>query len=62
MNHEMSERLRRISERLKKECHAGKVILYGSYVTGEATEDSDNVSRGELQWLEPTAKSPPLNR
>jgi predicted nucleotidyltransferase len=26
---------------LKKEYHAEKVILYGSYATGEATEDSD---------------------
>lgn len=41
MNQEMSERLRRISERLKKEYHAEKIILYGSYATGEATEDSD---------------------
>ena len=41
MNQEISERLRKISERLKKEYHAEKVILYGSYATGEATEDSD---------------------
>lgn len=41
MNQEMLERLRKISERLKKEYHAEKVILYGSYATGEATEDSD---------------------
>jgi len=41
MNQEILERLRKISERLKKEYHAEKVILYGSYATGEATEDSD---------------------
>lgn len=41
MNQGMFQRLRKISERLKKEYHAEKVILYGSYATGEATEDSD---------------------
>jgi predicted nucleotidyltransferase len=41
MNEQILERLRKISERLKKEYHAEKVILYGSYATGEATEDSD---------------------
>ncbi len=41
MNQEISERLRRISERLKKEYRAEKVILYGSYARGEAGEDSD---------------------
>jgi predicted nucleotidyltransferase len=41
MNQEIFRRLRKISERLKKEYHAEKVILYGSYATGEATEDSD---------------------
>lgn len=41
MNQELHERLRKISERLKKEYHAEKVILYGSYAKGEETEDSD---------------------
>ncbi len=41
MNQEIYERLRKISERLKKEYHAERVILFGSYATGEATEDSD---------------------
>jgi len=41
MDEEMFDRLRKISDRLKKEYHAEKVILYGSYATGEATEDSD---------------------
>jgi len=41
MNQEIYERLRKISERLKKEYNAEKVILYGSYATGGATEDSD---------------------
>ncbi|HAV42681.1 TPA: hypothetical protein DCX15_01510 [bacterium] len=35
------ERIKAISDRLKKEYNAQKVILYGSYVKGEATEDSD---------------------
>ncbi|MBI2934447.1 MAG: nucleotidyltransferase domain-containing protein [Chloroflexi bacterium] len=34
-------RLKVISTRLKAEYHAQKVILYGSYARGEATEDSD---------------------
>ncbi len=33
--------LQRISERLKKEYYAEKVILFGSYARDEATEDSD---------------------
>lgn len=41
MEQELYERLRKISERLKREYHAEKVILFGSYSTGEATEDSD---------------------
>jgi len=41
MNQEISERLRKISQRLKKEYHAEKVILFGSYAKGEATMDSD---------------------
>lgn len=41
MNKEIYGRLRKISERLKKEYHAEKVILYGSYATGTATKDSD---------------------
>jgi len=41
MNQEIFERLRKISERLKKEYQAEKVILYDSYATDEATEDSD---------------------
>ena len=30
-----------MGKRIKKEYHAEKVILFGSYATGEATEDSD---------------------
>lgn len=41
MNQEIYERLQKISERLKKEYNAEKVILYGSYARGEAKEDSD---------------------
>ncbi len=41
MNQKIYGRLRKISERLKKEYRAEKVILYGSYATGTATKDSD---------------------
>ncbi len=41
MNQEMSERLQKISERLKRDYNAEKVILFGSYARGEETEDSD---------------------
>jgi predicted nucleotidyltransferase len=35
------DRLKTMSERLKREYNAQKVILYGSHARGEATEDSD---------------------
>ena len=35
------KRIKAISERLKKEYGARRVILFGSYARGEATEDSD---------------------
>jgi predicted nucleotidyltransferase len=38
---EIMVRIKAISERLKSEYHAEKVILFGSYARGEATEDSD---------------------
>lgn len=41
MNQEIYERLKKISEKLKKEYHAERVMLYGSYARGEGTEDSD---------------------
>ncbi len=41
MNMEILERLQKISERLKKNYNAEKVILFGSYARGEETEDSD---------------------
>lgn len=41
MNKEIYERLKKISERLKKKYLAEKVILFGSYARGDATEDSD---------------------
>lgn len=41
MNKEIFERLQKISQRLKKEYMAQKVILFGSYATGEETENSD---------------------
>lgn len=40
-NRKIMERIKTIAERLKKEYNAEKVILYGSFATGEATEDSD---------------------
>ena len=41
MNLEIDEQIQKISECLKREYHAEKVILFGSYATGRATEDSD---------------------
>jgi len=41
MNTEIYKRIEKIGERLKKEYNAEKVILFGSYATGLATEDSD---------------------
>jgi predicted nucleotidyltransferase len=41
MERKLLNQLHRIAEHLKKEYHAEKVILYGSYATGTATEDSD---------------------
>lgn len=38
---EIFDRIKAISERLKKEYHAQRVILFGSYARGEATKDSD---------------------
>lgn len=38
---DVKKQIKAISKRLKKEYHAEKVILYGSYARGEATEDSD---------------------
>ena len=38
---EVMERVKAISERLKKEYGAQEVILFGSHARGEATEDSD---------------------
>ena len=41
MNQEIYKILRNISERLKREYNAEKVILFGSYARGEETIDSD---------------------
>lgn len=41
MRQDIMERLKAISKRLKKEYNAQRVILFGSYAKGEATEDSD---------------------
>ena len=38
---EVIDRIKVISERLKREYNAERVILFGSYARGEATEDSD---------------------
>lgn len=38
---DVMDRLKVISERLKKEYKAEKVILFGSLARGDATEDSD---------------------
>ena len=41
MNREILDRLNKISERLKKNYNAEKVILFGSYARGEENVDSD---------------------
>lgn len=38
---DVMDQVRAISERLKKDYNAEKVILFGSYARGDATEDSD---------------------
>lgn len=38
---DVMDRIEAISEKLKKEYNAEKVILFGSHARGEATEDSD---------------------
>lgn len=38
---DVMERIKAISNRLKKEYHAQRIILFGSYAKGEATENSD---------------------
>ncbi len=37
----IEERIRKIGERIKKEYHAEKVILFGSYARGVTTQNSD---------------------
>lgn len=41
MTEAIYKRLQKISDRIKREYNAEKVILYGSYARGEETEDSD---------------------
>lgn len=41
MKKEIYQRLQKISERIKENYHAEKVILFGSYATGDVSEDSD---------------------
>ena len=41
MDQEIFEQLKKIADRLKRSYRAEKVILFGSYAMGEATEDSD---------------------
>lgn len=40
-NQETMKRVKAIADRLRKEYHAERVILFGSYARGEASEDSD---------------------
>ena len=54
MNQEIYERLRNISERLKREYNAEKVILFGSYARGEETIDSDIDSDVDILVIAPT--------
>lgn len=41
MKRELNKRLRTIGNKIKKEYRAERVILFGSYARGDATEDSD---------------------
>jgi len=41
MNEDIRNRIKAIAEKLKKEYNAERVILFGSYVRGEETTDSD---------------------
>ena len=41
MRPQIEQRIRKIGERIKREYRAEKVILFGSYARGDATEDSD---------------------
>ncbi len=41
MKREMNKRLQTMGNKIKKEYRAEKVILFGSYAKGNATEDSD---------------------
>jgi len=38
---QIHDRLKEIADRLRRDYHAERVILFGSYARGEATEDSD---------------------
>jgi Predicted nucleotidyltransferases len=38
---ELKRHLQRIGKKIKQEYHAERVILFGSYARGDATEDSD---------------------
>ena len=41
MKRELNKRLQTIGKKIKKDYRAEKVILFGSYAKGNATEDSD---------------------
>lgn len=41
MTRELNKRLQAIGNKIKKEYRAERVILFGSYAKGDATEDSD---------------------
>lgn len=41
MKQNITQRLRRVSDQLKREYNAQKVILFGSYAAGNASRDSD---------------------
>jgi len=66
MKEEVFLRLKKISERLKKKYQAERVILFGSYATGEATEDSDVdilvIAPSEERFFERMAKVLELTR
>jgi len=66
MNEEIFLRLKKIAERLKEKYRAERVILFGSYAKGEATEDSDVdilvIASAEERFFERMAKVLELTR
>lgn len=57
MDKEILKRMVEISDYLKKEYHAERVILFGSCARGDATEDSDVENLNNLWYLQVNKKN-----